>query len=330
MRKFTAPSALSRRGIIKSVGIAAAGIAAPAVLRVRSAYAIIRIVRSSSWWPILLAARPTSSAASSPRRCSNPPARPSSSRTAAAPAAISAWNMSPIPIRTATRSCSRPMPIRSITGSTTAALRSVQGFCRRQRIGDSPNIFVVKSELPAKTMKDFVALARANPEKYNCLDPADRHDAAAAIGGSENPRKSAEARRRGVQGRRRRHRGALSGTVQLCSGSLAPAQPHIKSGTLRCLAVYAAQRWPDLPDVPTMAEAGYKDFVFAVDAVLLAPAKTPPANVKWLEAETLKVLATPETKDKLLQSRLSGAGQGRRRRLGACDQGNRRVQGHHR
>ena len=57
-----------------------------------------------------------------------------------------------------------------------------------------------------------------------------------------------------------------------------------------------------MPDVPTMQEAGYKDFVFATDMVLLAPAKTPPEVVKWLEAETLKVLSTPEMKDKLYKA----------------------------
>jgi len=87
------------------------------------------------------------------------------------------------------------------------------------------------------------------------------------------------------------------------SGSLAPALPHIKAGTLRCLAVTGDQRWPDLPDVPTMLEAGYKDFVFAVDCALLAPAKTPPDAVKWLEAETLKVL-----RDKDIQGKLHKAG----------------------
>ena len=87
--------------------------------------------------------------------------------------------------------------------------------------------------------------------------------------------------------------------MQLSSGSLAPALPHIKAGTLRCLAVTGEARWPDLPDVPTMVEAGYKDFVFAVDCALLAPAKTPPEIVKWLEAETLKVLHTKDIQDKL-------------------------------
>jgi tripartite-type tricarboxylate transporter receptor subunit TctC len=66
-----------------------------------------------------------------------------------------------------------------------------------------------------------------------------------------------------------------------------------------------------MPDVPTMQEAGYKDFVFATDTVLLAPAKTSPDIVKWLERETLKVLGTPEMKDKLyaagFQVRAKGA-----------------------
>src|ERR1700731_4176263 len=90
--------------------------------------------------------------------------------------------------------------------------------------------------------------------------------------------------------------------AQLSSGSLPPALPHIKAGTLRCLAVTGDTRWPDLPDVPTMEEAGYKDFVFAVDCVLLAPAKTHPETVKWLETETLKVLSTPDMKDKMFKA----------------------------
>ena len=51
-----------------------------------------------------------------------------------------------------------------------------------------------------------------------------------------------------------------------------------------------------------MEETGYKDFVFAVDCVLLAPAKTSPKDVKWLETETLKVLKTPETNGKLVKA----------------------------
>jgi tripartite-type tricarboxylate transporter receptor subunit TctC len=57
-----------------------------------------------------------------------------------------------------------------------------------------------------------------------------------------------------------------------------------------------------MPDVATMTELGYKDFVFATDTVLLAPAKTPPEAIKWLEQETLKVLGTAEMKEKLYQA----------------------------
>jgi tripartite-type tricarboxylate transporter receptor subunit TctC len=51
-----------------------------------------------------------------------------------------------------------------------------------------------------------------------------------------------------------------------------------------------------------MVEAGYPDFVFATDTVLMAPAKTPPEAVKWLEKETLKILGTPDMKEKLYKS----------------------------
>jgi tripartite-type tricarboxylate transporter receptor subunit TctC len=94
----------------------------------------------------------------------------------------------------------------------------------------------------------------------------------------------------------------LSGTCQLSSGSLPPAAQHIKAGTLRCLAVTGETRWPDMPDVPTMLESGYKDFVFATDTVLLAPSKTPPEAIKWIETETLKVLGTAEMKEKLYKA----------------------------
>src|SRR5262249_56383443 len=79
----------------------------------------------------------------------------------------------------------------------------------------------------------------------------------------------------------------LSGTVQISSGVLAPAHPHIKAGTIIGLAVTGTQRWHDLPDIPTMAEAGYPDFVFETYLALMAPAKAPPEIVKSLEKTCL-------------------------------------------
>jgi tripartite-type tricarboxylate transporter receptor subunit TctC len=169
-------------------------------------------------------------------------------------------------------------------------------------LASSPNTFVVKSELPAKNIKDFVALARANPDKYNCATPPIGTTAQIELEVLKIRENLPKLEGVPYKGGGDAIEALLSGTTQLSSGSLGPAFPHIKAGTLRCLAISGAARWPDLPDVPTMLESGYPDFVFATDMVLLAPAKTPPADVKWLEAETLKVLKTPEMKDKLYQA----------------------------
>jgi tripartite-type tricarboxylate transporter receptor subunit TctC len=173
------------------------------------------------------------------------------------------------------------------------------GVCE---LASSPNTFVVRSELPAKTIKEFVALAKASPDKFNVATPP--------IG--TTPQIQAEVLKLRehlpkletivYKGGGEALQALLTGTAQLSSGSLPPAHPHIKEGRLRCLAVTGDQRWPDLPDVPTMEEAGYKDFVFATDTVLLAPAKTPAEIVKWLERETLKVLSMPEMREKLLKA----------------------------
>jgi tripartite-type tricarboxylate transporter receptor subunit TctC len=175
-------------------------------------------------------------------------------------------------------------------------------FVGVSELATSPNTFAVKSELAAKTMKDFVALARGNPENYNCSTPPIGTTAQLQLELLKLRDQLPKLADVVFKGGGDAITALLSGTVQMCSGSLAPALPHIKAGTLRCLAVSAAERWPDLPDVPTMAEAGYKDFAFAVDCVLLAPAKTPPDAVKWLEAETLKVLGTADMKEKMFQA----------------------------
>lgn len=175
-------------------------------------------------------------------------------------------------------------------------------FVGVSELATSPNTFVVKSDLPAKNIKEFIALAKAEPDKFNVATPP--------IG--TTPQIQAEVLKiranmpklAGIvyKGGGDAIQSLLSGTAQLSSGSLPPAAPHIKSGLLRCLAVTGDSRWPDLPDVPTMVEEGYKDFVFATDTVLLAPARTPPEAIKWLETETLKILSTPEMKEKLYKA----------------------------
>jgi tripartite-type tricarboxylate transporter receptor subunit TctC len=175
-------------------------------------------------------------------------------------------------------------------------------FAAIAEVAISPNVFAVKPELGVKTMKDFVALAKTNPDKFNVSTPP--------VGTTPHVQAEVLKARTGLTpmstivftGGGDAFQALLSGTVQLSSGVLAPAHPHIKSGAVTGLAVTGRSRWHDLPDVPTMEEAGYPDFVFETYSALMAPAKTPPEVVSRLEKEVLAILARPETRQKLTQS----------------------------
>jgi tripartite-type tricarboxylate transporter receptor subunit TctC len=303
MTKFNTDWALSRRRIVKGAGALAAGIAAPAILGLRSAYAAyperpVKIV------------------------VANTPGGPSDlvGRMVAAALQESTGKMFIIENRGGAGSnigmgyVARSEPdaytllLATNAYSINATLYNsipydpLKDFVAVSELASSPNTFVVKSELPAKTMKEFVALARASPDKFNVSTPpigTSPQLQASVLRAIEKLPKLEEVV---FKGGGDALQALLSGTVQLSSGSLAPAAPHIKAGTLRCLAVSAESRWPDLPDVPTMQEAGYKDFVFPTDCVLLAPAKIPPGALKWIETETLKILSTPDMKEKLYKA----------------------------
>jgi tripartite-type tricarboxylate transporter receptor subunit TctC len=173
------------------------------------------------------------------------------------------------------------------------------GICE---LATSPHVFAVKPDLGVNTMKEFVALAKANPDKFNVSTPP--------IGTTPQLQAEVLKLREGLgkmatvvfAGGGDALKALISGTVQLSSGVLAPAHPHIKAGTIKGLAVTGATRWHDLPDIPTMLEAGYNDFVFETYTALLAPAKTPPEIVAKLEKVTLDILNRPDMRTKLAQS----------------------------
>jgi len=163
----------------------------------------------------------------------------------------------------------------------------------------SPHVFAVKTDFPATTMKEFVALAKKTPEKFNVSAPP--------IGTTPQLQAEVLKMREGLQdmatiiyaGGGDALKALLSDTVQLSSGVLAPAHPQIKAGNIKGLAVTGEKRWHDLPDIPTMVESGYKDFVFETYTALMAPAKTPPEAVAFLEKHALAALAKPEMRKKL-------------------------------
>jgi tripartite-type tricarboxylate transporter receptor subunit TctC len=303
MKKSNGHFAPSRRSIIKGVGVLAAGVAAPAILRVRSAYAaypdrpVKIVVANTPGGPSDIVGRITAGAL-----------QQSTGKTFiieniggaggnigfgnAAHAAPDGYT-----ILLATNAWSV-----NVSLYNKIPYDPLKDFVGVSELATSPNTFVVKSDLPAKTMQEFVALARANPDKFNCATPPIGTTPQIQLEVLKIREKLPKLENVVYKGGGDAIQALLSGTAQLSSGSLPPAAPHIKAGTMRCLAVTGETRWPDLPDVPTMIESGYKDFVFATDTTLLAPAKTPPEIIKWLEAETLKVLATQEMKEKLYQA----------------------------
>jgi tripartite-type tricarboxylate transporter receptor subunit TctC len=303
MSKSAARSAASRRSVIKSAALLATGIAAPTLLRVRPAFAdypdrpVKFVVANTPGGPSDIVGRMVSAALEQ-----------ATGKTFIVDNRGGAGGN--IGMEYAAHSDPDGYTILLATNAYSVnyglynhipydPFKDFVGVCE---LATSPNTFVVKSESPAKTMKELVALARANPDKYNCATPPIGTTAQLQLELLKIRDKLPKLADVVFKGGGDAITALLSGSVELSSGSLAPALPHIQAGAFRCLAVSAASRWPELPNVPTMEESGYEDFVFAVDCVLLAPAKTPPANVKWLEAETLKVLSVPDMKDKLFKA----------------------------
>ena len=91
----------------------------------------------------------------------------------------------------------------------------------------------------------------------------------------------------------------LGGTTQIACVAPPPARPLIAANALRALAVTGATRWFDLPDVPTMVELGYPDFVVDTFQAFLAPAKTPPDIVALLAKTSLDTLHDPAVAEQL-------------------------------
>src|SRR6266545_3212396 len=166
----------------------------------------------------------------------------------------------------------------------------------------SPHVFAVQPSLAVSTMQEFVALAKKDPDKFNVSTPP--------IGTTPQLQAEVLKLREGLQkmatvvfaGGGDALKALLSGTVQLSSGVLAPAHPHIKAGAIKGLAVTGRTRWHDLPDIPTMLESGYPDFVFDTYTALMAPAKTPPEIVGQLEKVALDILRKPDMRQRLTQA----------------------------
>ena len=161
-------------------------------------------------------------------------------------------------------------------------------------VGMIPNVLVVGPRTPARSVAELVELARANPGKLNYSSTGagtSVHLAAELLKYMANvnivhiPYHGAAAAMTAL----------IAGDVDMLVDSLPPSLPHIRAGRVRALAVTSAARAPQLPDVPTMAEAGFPGFEVSAWSGVVAAAGTPPEIVARLESEIRRALENPQT-----------------------------------
>jgi tripartite-type tricarboxylate transporter receptor subunit TctC len=159
-------------------------------------------------------------------------------------------------------------------------------------IGTQANILVVNPEVPAHSVKELIALAKAQPGKINFASSG--YGAAAHLSGElfkteanvnivHVPYKGAAPALQDV----------IAGHVQMMFATAASVVGHIKSGKVRALAVTTLKRTAILPDLPTIDEAGLKGFEASTWHGLVAPAGTPPEVIKVLHDAAVKALRDP-------------------------------------
>jgi len=164
----------------------------------------------------------------------------------------------------------------------------------------SPNILVVNSSFPAKSVQELIDILKKEPGKYTLANP----------GIGTTPQLAAELFKLSFKldatsvpfgGAAPAIQSAVGGHTPIAFTALPPTSPHVKAGTLRGLAVTAAKRSSALPDVPTMAEAGIQGQESETMQGVLAPAGTPKEIVALLNSEIARAMAQPDVKEKCAQ-----------------------------
>ena len=152
-----------------------------------------------------------------------------------------------------------------------------------------PSLFAIHPDVPARNYKEFVAYTRANPGRLNYGSAGNASSGHLAMEYLKLVERLFMAHIP-YRGTGPMLTDLLAGRTQATATGLPALMPHIKSGKLRPIAVGTAQRLPMLPDVPTVAEMGHKDFETSQWYGILVPAGTPVDIVKRLQEEALKAL----------------------------------------
>jgi len=161
-----------------------------------------------------------------------------------------------------------------------------------------PNVMVTHPSVPARTLQEFIALAKSKPGGMN-FGSGGNGTSNHLAGELFNIVAGVELVHVPYKGVNLAMNDVLSGEVHLVVIGIPAAAPHIKAGKLRALALIAPQRSPALPDVPTVAEAGLPNFEVTTWYGVLAPAGVPGPIVARLNAEFVKIMHAPELKERL-------------------------------
>lgn len=163
-----------------------------------------------------------------------------------------------------------------------------------------PNVLVVNSNVPAKSVSELVALAKAEPNSL-----------AYGSNGNGTAQHLIGTQFQNITGTKILHvpyKGSgpltadlLGGQVAMSFDTVTPVLPHIKTGKLRALAVTTARRSSALPEVPTLAEAGLKGFDIGTWFGVLAPTGTPPEIVARLNTEIVRIVQAPDFRERMAE-----------------------------
>jgi tripartite-type tricarboxylate transporter receptor subunit TctC len=174
----------------------------------------------------------------------------------------------------------------------------VRDFASVTLMSVNPLLMVVPASLPVNTAQEFIAWAREHKDKANYCSiglGSPSHLAAELF----KPLAGVEMTHIPYSGSGPAITATIGGVCSVLFDSVLSSGPHVKSGKLKVLATGNKQRLPSWPNVPTLAEAGLPTFEAFTWGALLAPAGTPPEIVARLQAETAKIFAMPDVRQKI-------------------------------
>jgi tripartite-type tricarboxylate transporter receptor subunit TctC len=169
----------------------------------------------------------------------------------------------------------------------------LKDFAQISLVASGPYALVVNKDLPVSSVRELIALAKSQPGKIDFASSGNG-SAQHLVSALFNAMAGIELNHVPYKGSGPAMQDLVSGQVKVSFAGIPNVLSHVKAGRLKLLAVSTAKRWPELPDVPTAAEAGVPGYEATLWLNLAAPAGTPPELLQRLNAETTKALQDPE------------------------------------